>query len=229
MGKVWVSPSVGKSYWHKSYWQRCNQPVQPSVSGVSLLGLLLAVVVLCGFITLRLPVLTGWLGHSGPWLNYTPILALALSLGGMFSARMGLITMVAYLLLGLLCWPVFANGGGVAYWQQPGFSYLLAMPLGAWVCGRLCYGRSSPFKHNSNRPFNVWMRLIAAVGAVVLVHAIGAIGLCVQSMLGCIDPTALPGWLTTFSLLPMGWDVLWVMAGLVIIAPLWRLSTTWVL
>ncbi len=54
----------------------------------------------------------------------------------------GVLSQVAYLLLGLAWLPVFAGGGGWDYVQQPGFGYLLGFVPGAWICGTLAFEES---------------------------------------------------------------------------------------
>jgi biotin transport system substrate-specific component len=54
----------------------------------------------------------------------------------------GILTQVAYLLLGLLWLKIFNDGGGIEYLQKPVFGYLLGFIPGAWVCGQLAFKRS---------------------------------------------------------------------------------------
>ena len=60
-------------------------------------------------------------------------------LGGRNSAAL---SQIAYLFLGLLDFPVFTNGGGLDYYQEPTFGYLLGFVPGAWVCGWLAFQAS---------------------------------------------------------------------------------------
>jgi biotin transport system substrate-specific component len=53
----------------------------------------------------------------------------------------GVLTQVAYILLGLLWLKVFNDGGGIEYIQKPAFGYLLGFIPGAWVCGQLAFRR----------------------------------------------------------------------------------------
>jgi biotin transport system substrate-specific component len=53
----------------------------------------------------------------------------------------GVLTQVAYLLIGLLWLNIFNDGGGFEYFQKPAFGYLLAFVPGAWVCGELAFRR----------------------------------------------------------------------------------------
>lgn len=54
----------------------------------------------------------------------------------------GAISQMAYLILGLTWWPVFAQGGGFEYIMQPQFGYLLGFIPGAWVCGVMAFQAS---------------------------------------------------------------------------------------
>jgi biotin transport system substrate-specific component len=66
---------------------------------------------------------------------YTLQFLFTLLSGLVLGARLGAITVSAYVLLGLLGVPVFASGGGPAYILQPTFGYLLAFILQAWLGG----------------------------------------------------------------------------------------------
>jgi biotin transport system substrate-specific component len=46
---------------------------------------------------------------------------------------------IAYVVLGLFKLPVFAQGGGFDYLQQPSFGYILGFIPGAWLCGYLAF------------------------------------------------------------------------------------------
>jgi len=51
----------------------------------------------------------------------------------------GALSQIAYLTLGLTWLPVFSQGGGFSYFQQPSFGYLVGFIPGAWVCGFLAF------------------------------------------------------------------------------------------
>lgn len=61
-------------------------------------------------------------------------------LGGRNAAAL---SQIAYLLLGLTWFPIFAQGGGIDYLKQPLFGYLLGFIPGAWVCGFLAFQASA--------------------------------------------------------------------------------------
>lgn len=51
--------------------------------------------------------------------------------------RVGFITLCIYLLLGFIGFPVFAGGGGLDYYKEPTFGYLISLPLNAFLSGWL--------------------------------------------------------------------------------------------
>jgi biotin transport system substrate-specific component len=58
------------------------------------------------------------------------------ALAGAFGARIGTLTVVAYLIEGALGAPVFATGGGLAYLLGPTGGFLLGFVPMAWIIGR---------------------------------------------------------------------------------------------
>lgn len=57
-------------------------------------------------------------------------------LGGRNAAAM---SQIAYVLLGLTWFNIFAQGGGLDYIHRPSFGYLLGFIPGAWICGALAF------------------------------------------------------------------------------------------
>ena len=51
--------------------------------------------------------------------------------------RWASLSQLAYLMVGLLGVPVFANGGGLGYVLQPTFGYLLLLPVAAFIISKL--------------------------------------------------------------------------------------------
>lgn len=59
-------------------------------------------------------------------------------LAGMFlGSRLGFISMIVYIALGLIGVPVFAKGGGIAYLFSPTFGYLIGFAAAAYIIGAL--------------------------------------------------------------------------------------------
>jgi|GEM_PF-2180621 len=57
--------------------------------------------------------------------------------GVILGSRLALITISAYVLLGIFGLPIFAGGGGFDYFKEPTFGYLISLPLNAYLCGYL--------------------------------------------------------------------------------------------
>lgn len=55
----------------------------------------------------------------------------------------GVMSQIAYVVLGLFWLPVFVFGGGIGYFQEPTFGYILGFIPGAWICGWLAF-RTKP-------------------------------------------------------------------------------------
>ena len=83
--------------------------------------------------------------------------------GLMLGARLGAVSMGAYLALGLCGAPVFSMGGGPAYVASPTFGYMLAFPAAAWLAGRI--GRT--------KRLAVWRIALANVAAHAVIFAVG--------------------------------------------------------
>ena len=63
--------------------------------------------------------------------------------GLLLGARSGLMSVLTYLIIGLVGVPVFAHGGGPAYLLRPTFGFLIGFAAAAWIAGKLreAFGR----------------------------------------------------------------------------------------
>jgi biotin transport system substrate-specific component len=101
-----------------------------SARDLSLVALFAALSGIGGFI--RLPI---------PYVPMTLQTLMVMFSGLLLGGRLGALSQIVYLLVGLLGVPIFAHGGGPGYVLQPTFGYLLGFVLGAYVIGRLTEGR----------------------------------------------------------------------------------------
>lgn len=86
--------------------------------------------------------------------------------GLVLGARLGLISVSAYLGIGLLGIPVFAQGGGIGYILQPTFGYLMGFCFGTFVTGWIAQG--------SDEPSFIRM-LVASMAGLVMVYLVGMV------------------------------------------------------
>lgn len=57
--------------------------------------------------------------------------------GSILGSRMGAVSCVAYMLLGLIGVPVFTEGGGFWYLLKPSFGYIIGFCIAAYVIGKV--------------------------------------------------------------------------------------------
>ena len=96
----------------------------------------------------------------------------------------GAIAQIAYLVLGLFWLPVFAQGGGIEYFKEPSFGYLLGFVPGAWLCGWLAFRKKARLES---------LALSCIIGLLVI-HLCGIIylvGLAYLSSVESVMPTTL--------------------------------------
>ena len=57
------------------------------------------------------------------------------SCGILLGPRVGFLTLIIYLLIGFWGFPAFAGGGGLDYFKEPTFGYLISLPFNAFLSG----------------------------------------------------------------------------------------------
>ncbi len=102
-----------------------------------------------------------WLnkGISTYSLGITYQIGAVLLTGCLGGKNAGIISQVAYLILGLTWFPIFAQGGGWNYWQKPSFGYLVGFIPGVWLCGWLAFRRP-------NKIENLALSSLAGLGVI---------------------------------------------------------------
>ncbi|BAZ46299.1 BioY protein [Chondrocystis sp. NIES-4102] len=81
-----------------------------------------------------------------------------------------LLSQIAYVSLGLAGLPLFTNGGGLNYLQQPNFGYLVGFIFGAWLCGWLAHQTLVKFSS-----------LVAScLAGLMVIHLVGIIYLTIM-------------------------------------------------
>lgn len=97
---------------------------------------------------------------------YVPICPVALFIGYVLGVPLGALAAVIYVVLGLagpsLQLIVFSAGGGLSYYKQPSFGYLLGLIAGSWFSGRVTLAAATSVR-----------QMIAIVGGLFAIHAIG--------------------------------------------------------
>lgn len=109
-------------------------------------------------------------------------------LGGKNAAAL---SQIAYLILGLSGFQIFAHGGGLSYIREPTFGYLLGFVPGAWLCGHLAF-RKAPSLESLG-----W----SCLAGLAVIHAVGLLYLSAMAAFGALpEPWRLAIW--QYSVLP---------------------------
>ncbi len=88
--------------------------------------------------------------------------------GLLLGARLGLLSQILYILMGLIGLPVFAYGGGIAYVLNPTFGFLIGMVVASGLIGWL----SDRFDPDRSR-MKVWQALIFSLSGTAVVYLVG--------------------------------------------------------
>lgn len=99
-----------------------------------------------------------------PVIPFTLQLMFTTLAGLVLGPRFGALSVLLYVILGLMGLPVFANGGGLNYVFQPTFGYLLAFIAGTWLVGIMT-------KRPEHRTFRRY--LFASVTGLFFVYIVG--------------------------------------------------------
>lgn len=140
---------------------------------------------------------------------YHPQLAFGIFCGALLGPDLGGLAVLGYLLIGLLFQPVFANGGGLAYFSQPGMGYLLGMLVSAYGAGKRFNRFFSWHNPAMKKPRgNSFHLLLIACGAIITVHLLGGLYLLGLALFSVISWQAIVPWFTHLTLEPFLYDLL---------------------
>lgn len=84
--------------------------------------------------------------------------------GALLGAKLGTLSVVGYITLGLVGLPIFAGGGGPGYILQPTFGYLIGFALATYVTGTCVQRRPTA---------NIPQLMLANFFGLLIVYAVG--------------------------------------------------------
>lgn len=110
----------------------------------------------------------------------------------------GALSQIAYVILGLTWLPVFAQGGGLSYFQEPSFGYILGFIPGAWLCGLIAFRTRAKLESLA----------FSAICGLLIVHLFGLLYLFCLSYFGwtqsyLIPLKDLPSVMMNYSVVPL--------------------------
>ncbi|MEM8603127.1 MAG: biotin transporter BioY [Cyanobacteria bacterium P01_H01_bin.121] len=89
----------------------------------------------------------------------------------------GALSQIAYILLGLTWLPIFTEGGGMGYLNEPSFGYLIGFIPGAWCCGWLAF----------KRPLSLESLAFSCICGLAIIHLTGIAYLLLAYNVGWIQ------------------------------------------
>jgi biotin transporter BioY len=200
---------------------------KPSVLGACIVCAIL--LSLLTFLALPLPDGSAWLGNTAlswqslPELMYVPQVPVALFLAALLGPTYGFGAVVLFLAMGALGLPVFSGGGGIGYFSEPVGGYLLGMLLAGFLISRHAARRLTA-RLDAWQWFATSIQL-AGTG-VLMVHAIGTVGLLFQWVAGGLDASLLLAWWERCTLAPILYD--YVLAACLLIGLRMTRMALWV-
>ncbi len=124
---------------------------------------------------------------------------------GLLGRRLGITSIVIYILTGLFLLPIFALGGGARYVLEPGFGYIVAYIPAVFFAGSIL-----------KSGFSFRNILKAALIGIVTIHFIGIIYMLFISALRHEGLAFIKGWIISQSLLKIAYDYVLGVVALII-------------
>lgn len=98
-----------------------------------LCSLFMALIAVGAFIRIPIPV-----------VPFTLQLLFTMMAGLLLGGKLGAVSVGAYITMGLLGFPIFTEGGGLAYVLKPTFGYIIGFAVGAYVTGTIANKVTNP-------------------------------------------------------------------------------------
>ena len=136
---------------------------------------------------------------------YIPQIPIVLMIAAILGPALGIISVVLYIAAGLAGFPVFAGGGGINYYMQHGFGYILGFIPGILTAGGILSGKLKSFS-----------TFRAAIIGVTSVHLFGIIYLTIVLLIKCESIFAILGWIWQLSGMQFFYDIIFSIIAIVL-------------
>ena len=136
---------------------------------------------------------------------YIPQIPMVLMTSAILGPRLGILSVILYIVAGLAGFPVFAGGGGINYYMQHGFGYILGFIPGIYTAGNILSYKPKPF--NTFR---------AAFIGVITVHLAGIIYLTTVLFIKHESVFTILGWIWQYSGMQFFYDILFAILAILI-------------
>jgi biotin transport system substrate-specific component len=136
---------------------------------------------------------------------YIPQIPVVIMIAAILGCRLGILSVIIYIIVGLAGFPVFAGGGGINYYMQHGFGYILGFIPGVYTSGNILASKSKPF-----------LTFRAAIVGVTAVHLIGIIYLATVFLIKRESIFTIFGWIWQLSGMQFFNDIIFAIVAVLI-------------
>ena len=136
---------------------------------------------------------------------YIPQIPIIIMIAAILGPRLGLLSVLVYIIVGLTGFPVFASGGGLNYYTQLGFGYILGFIPGMYTTGNILSGKLKPFT-----------TFRASIIGVIAIHIVGIIYLTTILFIKHESIFAIFGWIWQLSGMQFFYDIIFAMLAILI-------------
>ncbi len=126
---------------------------------ITLTALFAALIVVGAFLKVDIPLPLYTMHFTLQWF-------FVLLAGFLLGRKLGTLSVVTYIIIGLAGVPVFAAGGGIGYVLRPGFGFLLGFVFAAYLIGLVS---------DIIKPVTLWQYIIPATIGLVTYYVVGAV------------------------------------------------------
>jgi len=126
---------------------------------ITFTALFAALIVIGAFLKIDIPLPLYTMHFTLQWL-------FVLMAGYLLGTKLGSLSVITYIIIGLCGVPVFAAGGGIAYVLRPGFGFLLGFIVAAFVIGYLT---------ELVNPTKLWQYILYGTIGMFFYYGIGAV------------------------------------------------------
>ena len=134
-----------------------------------------------------------------------PQIPAVLFIVGVLGKKMGLTSIILYILIGLFALPIFAVGGGITYITEPGFGYIFGYIPAVYFAGSIL-----------KNEFSFVNILKAALIGVLTIHFIGIIYMLFVAIFKHHGWEFIKGWILSQSILKLAYDYILSLIALII-------------
>lgn len=128
---------------------------------------------------------------------YIPQIPIIMFICSFLGKRMGLVSIVFYILLGLFFIPIFALGGGIKYIFEYGFGYILAYIPAVIIAGNIL-----------EKKYSYPNMIKATIFGVLIIHIIGIIYMAFIALIKGSGIDFITGWIVAQSGLKIIYDLI---------------------